>query len=51
MIGIAADIKKAFHQIAIDGSDRDMLCFLWLDDISKEKPEIVSFDSTDWFLE
>ena len=27
-----ADVEKAFHQISIEKSDRDMLHFLWLDD-------------------
>ena len=42
-IGLVADIEKAFHQIVIVESDRDMLHFLWFDDINKDKPEIVQF--------
>ena len=42
-VALTADIEKAFHQIAIKGKDRDVLRFLWYDDISKEKPSIVQF--------
>ena len=40
-IGLMVDIEKAFHQIVIDESDRDVLRFLWFNDINKDKPEIV----------
>ena len=42
-IGLVADTEKAFYQIAIDEVDCDMLHFLWVYDIKKEKPEIVQF--------
>ena len=31
-VGLVADIEKAFHQISIEKLDRDMLCFLWLEE-------------------
>ena len=42
-VGIASDVEKAFHQIKIDPDDRRMLRFLWVDDITKEKPKIVHY--------
>ena len=39
-IGITADIEKAFHQILVNTEDRDMLRFLWWDDMSSEIPKI-----------
>ena len=42
-IGITADIEKAFHQILIENTDRDMLRFLWLDDIRRNRPGIVQY--------
>ena len=32
-----------FHQIFIENNDRDMLRFLWLDDISRNRPWIVQY--------
>jgi len=42
-IGMVADIEKAFHQIVIHLSDRDMLRFLWFDDVMSKKPGIVAY--------
>ena len=38
LIGLVADIEKAFHQIAIEQKDRK---FLYYNDITKPRPEIV----------
>jgi hypothetical protein len=36
-----SDIEKAFLMVSIAEADRNVLRFLWVDDISKEKPEII----------
>ena len=40
-IGQVSDIEKAFLQISMRESDRDVLHFLWIDSIMKENPEII----------
>ena len=40
-IGLVSDIEKAFLQISMRESDRDILRFLWIDSITKENPEII----------
>ena len=42
-IGIVADIEKAFHQIVIDPSDRDMLRFLWWEGNTEGSPRITQY--------
>ena len=42
-IALTADIEKAFLNVSVCEEDRDVLRFLWLDDIKKERPEIVVF--------
>ena len=46
LIGIIADIEKAFHQIVIDEGDRDFLRFLWFDNITDIKPRIIQYRFT-----
>ena len=42
-IGIVADVEKAFHQIVVKPGGRNMLKFLWCDDIESPKPQIVQY--------
>ena len=41
-VALAADIEKAFLMVSMAEKDRDVLRFLWIDDIAKEKPEIIA---------
>ena len=40
-VALVGDIAKAFLNIEVNAKDRDCLRFLWLNDISAEKPEII----------
>ena len=42
-IGLVADIEKAFLNIAVDTDQRDLMRFLWIDDISADDPRIVPY--------
>jgi len=37
---LTADLKKAFLQVSVAENDRDVLRFLWVDDINREHPEV-----------
>ena len=40
-VALVGDIEKAFLNIEVDPADRNCLRFLWLDDLTKEDPEII----------
>ena len=40
-IALVGDIEKAFLMVHIAEEDKDVLRFLWIDDIDKAKPEVV----------
>ena len=42
-IALTADVEKAFLKIAVTHSDRDVLRFIWIDDVNKKKPEVQVF--------
>ena len=41
-VALAADIEKAFLMVSIAEKDRDVLRFLWIDDITKDEPKIIT---------
>ena len=40
-IALVGDIEKAFLIVSITKEDRDILCFLWVDDPTKENPKVI----------
>ena len=42
-IALLADVEKAFLMILVSPCDRDVLRFLWLNDISKNNPRTVTY--------
>ena len=42
-IAVISDIQQAFHNIKIDESHRDVLRFLWYDNILNDDPNIIAY--------
>ena len=42
----AADIEKAFLMVSMAERDRDVLRFLWVDDVTRNDPEIIAYQFT-----
>ena len=40
-VAVIADIEKAFLMVSVTERDRDVLRFLWVDDITSDQPEIT----------
>lgn len=51
-VALAADIEKAFLMVAMDEKDWNVLMFLWVDDVTKHKPNIIAirFTSCVWHV-
>ena len=43
---MTADIEKAFLMIAVNERDRDVLRFIWVDDITKDEPKLQIYRFT-----
>ena len=39
-------MEKAFHQVSIAPEDRDVLCFLWVEDIASPQPKLALYRFT-----
>ena len=45
-VALTADVEKAFLMIAVDDKDRDVLRFIWVDDVNKEDPQLQTYRFT-----
>ena len=43
---MTANVEKAFHEIAVEESDRDALQFLWYDNPGNEVPNVIQLRFT-----
>ena len=49
-VTLTADVEKAFLIISISPQDRDVLKFLWIDNIHKKPPELWFSNLAMWVL-
>ena len=45
-MAVVADIEKAFLMVSVIENDRDVLRFLWVDDVELEEPKVVVYRFT-----
>lgn len=45
-IAITADLEKAFLMVAVEEADRNVLRFIWVDDASKDSPDLIIYRFT-----
>ncbi len=45
-VALIADVERAFLMISVDENDRDVLRFIWVEDVAKEPPEFREFRFT-----
>ena len=45
-VALINDVERAFHMIRVSKGDRDVLRFLWINNIDSENPEIVIYQYT-----
>ena len=42
-VPLTADVVKVFLNIAVEDKDQDVLQFLWIDDVTKQEPELLIY--------
>ena len=45
-VAITADLEKVFLMVSVEEDDRDVLRFLWVEDVAKEPPDIRMYRFT-----
>jgi hypothetical protein len=45
-VALIADVEKAFLMVAVDEKDRDVLRFIWVDDVNKSDPDLRAYRFT-----
>ena len=45
-VALMADLEKAFLMVSVDEADRDVLRFIWVDDASKDSPDLRDYRFT-----
>ena len=45
-VALTADLEKAFLMVSVDEADRDVLRFIWVDDILKDPPDLKVYRFT-----
>jgi len=45
-VALTADLEKAFLMVSVEEADRDVLRFIWVDDIMKDSPELKVYRFT-----
>ena len=45
-VALVGDIEKAFLLVHMNETDKDVLLFLWVDDIDKAEPKVITLRFT-----
>ena len=46
---IGSRYEKVFLMISVSETDRDVLSFRWVDDVTEEEPRVITLHFTRWY--